>query len=133
MHDSPSARQFVRSCRCLSLRILAVDLFSGDDGCRASGFGDLAAVNISHYTLQVSTSGDFDGTSTKEITVPSQNSAPTVAFTLGLDEVPFLQFGIKVYMRARSSNGFTESNYSAVNVTLLVGKCRGINADEIVW
>jgi hypothetical protein len=51
---------------------------------------------------------------------------------LGLVEVPFLQFGTTFYMRARSSNGFTESNYSAVNVTLLVGKCRGINADEIV-
>jgi hypothetical protein len=34
-------------------------------------------------------------------------------------------------MRARSSNGFTESNYSAVNVTLLVGTCRGMNADEL--
>ena len=81
----------------------------------------------------MSTSGGFDANSTKEITVPSQNSALSVAITLGLDEIPFLQFGIKVYMRARSSNGFTESNYSAVNVTLLVGKCRGINADEIVW
>ena len=80
----------------------------------------------------MSTSGDFDGTSTKEFTVSSQNSAPSVAVTLGLDEVPFLHFGIKVYIRARSSNGFMESNYSAVNVTLLVGKCRGINADEIV-
>ncbi len=109
-----------------------VYLCSEADGCRASGFGDLVAVSISHYTLQVSTSGDFDGTSTKEITVPSQNSAPSVAVTLGLDEVPFLQFGITIYMRARSSNGFTESNYSAVKVTLLVGKCPGINADEIV-
>ena len=78
-----------------------------------------------HYTLQVSTSGDFDGPSTKEISVPSQNSAPTVAFTLGLDEVPFLQFGIKVYMRATATSVFANStNYSAVNVTLLVGKCR---------
>ena len=102
------------------------------DGCLSSGVGALAAVNISHYTLQVSTSGDFIATSTKEITVPSQNSAPSVAVTLGLDEVPFLQFGITIYMRARSSNGFSESNHSAVNVTLLVGKCRGINADEIV-
>ena len=81
----------------------------------------------------MSTSGDFDATSTKEITVPSQNSAPSVAVTLGKAELPFLQFGITIYMRARSSNGFTESNYSAVKVTLLVGKCRGINADEIVW
>jgi hypothetical protein len=110
-----------------------VSLCSEADGCRASGFGDLAAVNISHYTLQVSTSGGFDATSTKEFTVLSQNSAPSVAVTLGLDELPFLQFGITIYMRARSSNGFTESNYSAVNVTLLVGKCRGINADAIVW
>ncbi len=109
-----------------------VYLFSEADVCRASGFGDLAAVNISHYTLQVSTSGDFDGTSTKEITVPSENSAASVAISLGLDEVPFLQFGITIYMRARSSNGFTESNYSAAKVTLLVGKCRGINADELV-
>ena len=81
----------------------------------------------------MSTGGDFDATSTKDITVPSQNSAPSVAVTLGLDELPFLQFGITIYMRARSSNGFTESNYSAVNVALLVGKCRGINADEIVF
>ena len=88
--------------------------------------------DISHYTLQVSTSGDFIATSTKEMTVPSQNSAPSVAVTLGLVEVPFLQFGTTIYMRARSSNGFTESNYSAVNVTLVVGKCRGINADELV-
>ena len=88
--------------------------------------------DISHYTLQVSTSGDFLATSTKEITVHSQNSAPSVAVTLGLVEVPFLQFGITIYMRARSSNGFTESNYSAAKVTLLVGKCRGINADELV-
>ena len=80
----------------------------------------------------MSTTGDFDANSTEEITVLSQNSAPSVAVTLGLVEVPFLRFGTTIYMRARSSNGFTESNYSAVNVTLLVGKCRGINADEIV-
>ena len=89
--------------------------------------------DISHYTLQVSTSGDFIATSTKEITVLSQNSAPSVAVTLGLVEVPFLRFGIKVYMRATATSVFANStNYSAVNVTLLVGKCRGINADEIV-
>ena len=89
--------------------------------------------DIVYYTLQVSTSEDFDGTSTKEITVPSQNSAPSVAVTLGLDQLPFLQFGIKVYMRAIATSVFAQSNnYSAVNVTLLVGKCRGINADEIV-
>ena len=81
----------------------------------------------------MSTTGDFIATSTKEITVPSQNSAPSVAVTLGLVEVPFLQFGIKVYMRATATSVFANStNYSAVNVTLLVGKCRGINADEIV-
>ena len=90
--------------------------------------------DISHYTLQVSTSGDFDGTSTKEITVPSQNSAPSVNVTLGLVELPFLQFGIKVYMRATATSVFANStSYSAVNVTLLVGECPGINADEIVW
>ena len=89
--------------------------------------------DISHYTLQVSTSGDFLATFTKEMTVPSQNSAPSVAVTLGLDELPFLHFGIKVYMRATATSVFANStNYSAVNVTLLVGKCRGINADEIV-
>ena len=103
-------------------------MFSEVDGCWGSGFGDLAAVDISHYTLQVS-----NGTSSREFRLPSQNSAPSVAITLGLDELPFLQFGIKVYIRASSSNGFTESDYSAVNVTLLVGKCRGITADEIVW
>ena len=80
----------------------------------------------------MSTSGDFDANSTKEITVDSQSSAPSVAVTLGKAELPFLQFGIIIYMRVRSSNGFTESNYSAVNVTLLVGTCRGINADEII-
>ena len=89
--------------------------------------------DIVYYTLQVSTSEDFDGTSTKEITVPSQNSAPSVAVTLDLDQLPFLQFGIKFYMRATATSVFAQStNYSAVNVTLLVGKCRGINADEIV-
>ena len=81
----------------------------------------------------MSNSGDFDGTLSKEFRLSSQNSAPSVAITLGLDQLPFLQFGIKVYLRASSSNGFTESNYSAVKVTLLVGKCRGINADESVW
>ena len=81
----------------------------------------------------MSTSGDFLATSTKEITVHSQNSAPSVAVTLGLVDVPFLQFGIKVYMRATATSVFANSTkYSAVNVTLLVGKCRGINADEIV-
>ena len=81
----------------------------------------------------MSTTGDFDANSTKEITVPSQNSAPSVAVTLGLVDVPFLQFGIKVYMRATATSVFANStDYSAVNVTLLVGKCRGINADEIV-
>ncbi len=81
----------------------------------------------------MSTSGDFDTTSTKEITVPSQNSAPSVAVTLGKAELPFLQFGIKVYIRATATSVFANStNYSAVNVTLLVGKRRGINADEIV-
>ena len=89
--------------------------------------------DIVYYTLQVYTSGDFDGTSTKEITVPSQNSAPFLNVTLGLDQLPFLQFGIKVYMRATATSVFANStNYSAVKVTLLVGKCRGINADEIV-
>ncbi len=82
----------------------------------------------------MSASGDFDGTSTKEITVPSQNSALSVAVTLGLDQLPFLQFGIKVYMRATATSVFAQSNnYSAVKVTLLVGKCRGINVDEILW
>ena len=81
----------------------------------------------------MSTSGDFDGPSTKEISVPSQNSAPSVAVTLGKAELPFLQFGIKVYIRATATSVFANStNYSAVNVTLLVGECRGINADEIV-
>jgi len=124
----------VRSCRCLSLRIPAVSFFSEEaDGCLSSGVGALVAVNILHYTLQVSTSGDFDNTSTREITVPSQNSAPSVAVTLGLDELPFLQFGIKVHMRATATSVFANStSYSAVNVTLLVGECPGINADEIV-
>ena len=89
--------------------------------------------DIAHYTLQVSTSGDFDGISTKEITVPSQNSAASVNVTLGLDQLPFLQFGIVLYIRANASNGFSESIYSAVKVTLLVGECHGINANEIVW
>ena len=103
-------------------------MFSEVDGCWGSGFGDLAAVDISHYTLQVS-----NGTSSREFRLPSQNSAPSVAVTLGLDQLPFLQFGIKVYMRATATSVFAQStNYSAVNVTLLVGKCRGINADEIV-
>ena len=67
----------------------------------------------------MSTSGDFDGTSTKEISVPSQNSAPSVAVTLGKAELPFLQFGIKVYMRAIATSVFTNStNYSAMNVTI---------------
>ena len=70
----------------------------------------------------------------KEIIVPSQNSAPSVAVTLGKAELPFLQFGIKVYMRATATSVFANStNYSAVKVTLLVGKCRGINVDEILW
>ena len=89
--------------------------------------------DIAHYTLQVSTSGDFIATSTIEIRLSSQNSAPSVAVTLGLDQLPFLQFGIKVYMRATATSVFAQSTYySAVKVTLLVGKCRGINADEIV-
>ena len=74
----------------------------------------------------MSTSGDFDGTSTKEISVPSQNSAPSVAVTLGKAELPFLQFGIKVYMRATATSVFANStNYSAVKVTLFVGKYPG--------
>ena len=83
--------------------------------------------------LQVSTSEAFNAGSWTEIRVPSQNSAPFVAVTLGQAELPFLQFGIVLYIRANASNGFTESKYSAANVTRLVGECRGINADEIVW
>jgi hypothetical protein len=83
--------------------------------------------------LQVSTSAAFDAGSSKEIRVPSQDSAPSVAVTLGKVELPFLQFGMVLYIRARSSNGFLESNYSAVYVTRLVGECRGINVDEIEW
>ncbi len=121
-----SAPQFVRSCRCLSWRIPAVSLCSEADGCISSGLGAGRDADIAHYTLQVSTSGDFIATSTKEITVPSQNSAPSVAVTLGLDELPFLQFGIKVHMRATATSVFASStNYSAVKVTLLVGKCPG--------
>ena len=121
-----SARQFVRSCRCLSLRIPAVSLCSEADGCLSSGLGAGRDADIAHYTLQVSTSGDFDGTSTKEITVPSQNSAPFLNVTLGLDQLPFLQFGIKVYMRATATSVFAQSTYySAVKVTLLVGTCPG--------
>ena len=89
-------------------------------------------MNLSHYMLQVSTNESFGAGSWTDIRVPSQNSAPSVAVTLGLAELPFLQFSIVLYIRANASNGFLESNYSAVNVTLLVGKCRGINADEIV-
>ena len=83
--------------------------------------------------LQVSTSEAFDAGSSKEIRLHSQNSAPSVAVTLGQAELPFLQFGIVLYIRANASNGFLESNYSAVHVTRLVGECRGINAEEIVW
>ena len=90
-------------------------------------------MNISHYMLQVSTSAAFYAGSSKEIRVPSQDSAPSVAVTLGKVGLPFLQFGIVLFIRANASNGFTESNYSAVKVTRLVGECRGINADEIVW
>ena len=90
-------------------------------------------VNIVQYMLQVSTSEAFDAGSSKEILVPSQYSAPAVAVTLGKAELPFLQFGIVLYIRANASNGFLESNYSAAYVTRLVGECRGINADEIVW
>jgi hypothetical protein len=73
----------------------------------------------------VSTSDAFIATSTQEISVPSQNSAPSVAVTLGLDKLPFLQFGIKVYMRATATSVFAQSTYSAVKVTILVGKCPG--------
>ena len=89
-------------------------------------------MNISHYMLQVSTSESFDAGSWTEIRVPSEDSAQFVAVTLGQAELPFLQFGIVLYIRANASNGFFESNYSAVKVTRLVGECRGINADEIV-
>ena len=90
-------------------------------------------MNISHYMLQVSTNESFDAGSWTEIRVPSEGSAPSVAVTLGQAELPFLQFGIVLYIRANASNGFLESNYSAVKVTRLVGECRGINADETVW
>ena len=81
----------------------------------------------------MSNSGDFDGTLSKEFRLSSQNSAPSVAVTLRKAELPFLQFGIKVYMRATATSVFANStNFSAVNVTLLVGKCRGVNAHEIV-
>ena len=83
--------------------------------------------------LQVSTNEAFDDGSWTEIRVPSQDSAPSVAVTLGKAVLPFLQFGIVVYIRANASNGFLESNYSAVKVTRLVGECLGINADETVW
>ena len=89
-------------------------------------------MNISHYMLQVSTNESFDAGSWTEIRVPSP-SAPLVAVTLGKAELPFLQFGIVLYIRANASNGFLESNYSAVTVTRLVGECCGMNADEIVW
>ena len=75
--------------------------------------------------LEVSSSASFIATSTKKISVPSQNSAPSVAVTLGLDELPFLQFGIKVYIRATATSVFAQSTYSAVKVTILVGKCPG--------
>jgi hypothetical protein len=90
-------------------------------------------VKIAYYKLQVSTSESFDAGSWTDIRVSSQDSAPFVAVTLGQAELPFLQFGIVLYIRANASNGFLESNYSAVHVTRLVGECRGINADEIVW
>ena len=90
-------------------------------------------MNITHYMLQVSSSVAFNSGSWTDIRVPSQDSAPSVAVTLGQAELPFLQFGIVLYIRANASNGFLESNYSAVHVTRLVGECRGINADEIVW
>ena len=89
-------------------------------------------MNISHYMLQVSTSEAFNAGSWTEIRVPSQDSAPPVAVTLGKAELPFLQFGIVLYIRANASNGFLESIYSAVTVTRLVGECCLINADEIV-
>jgi hypothetical protein len=85
--------------------------------------------------LQVSTNEAFDAGSWTEIRVPSQDSAPSVAVTFGKAVLPFLQFGIKVYLRATASSFFATSitsNYSDVKVTLLVGKCRGINAEEIV-
>jgi hypothetical protein len=96
-------------------------LFSEADGCLPSGSGDLAAANISHYMLQVSTSAYFDANSTIEFRLPSQNSAPSVSVKLGLTQLPFLQCNssIKVYIRANCSNGFTESNFSAVKVTLV--------------
>ena len=90
-------------------------------------------MNITHYMLQVSSSVAFNSGSWTDFRVPSQDSAPSVAVTLGQAELPFLQFGIVLYIRANASNGFLESNYSAVHVTRLVGECRGINADEIVW
>ena len=90
-------------------------------------------MNISHYMLQVSTSEAFNAGSWTEIRVPSQDSAPSVVVILRQAELPFLQFGIVLYIRANASNGFLESNYSAVTVTRLVGECCGMNADEIVW
>ena len=90
-------------------------------------------MNITHYMLQVSTNESFAAGSWTDIRVSSQDSAPSVAVTLGQAELPFLQFGIVLYIRANASNGFLESNYSAVHVTRLVGECRGINAEEIVW
>ena len=70
--------------------------------------------------LQVSTSEAFDAGSSTEIRVPSQDSAPSVAVTLGQAELPFLQFGIVLYIRANASNGFLESNYSALLVSVMV-------------
>jgi hypothetical protein len=75
--------------------------------------------------LQVSTDEAFHPNFTKTF---RKNSAPSVNVTLGLDELPFLQFGIKVYVRATASSFFATSitsNYSEVKVTLLVGKCPG--------
>jgi len=85
--------------------------------------------------LQVSTDEAFHPNFTKTFRKNAQNSAPSVNVTLGSDELPFLQFGIKVYLRATASSFFASSitsNYSDVKVTFLVGKCRGINAEEIV-
>ena len=110
----------MRLGRCFSLRIPAVFLFPEAVGLSSSGAGAFAAVNISHYMLQVSTSEAFNAGSWTEIRVPSQDSAPSVAVTLGQAELPFLQFGIVLYIRANASNGFLESNYSALLVSIMV-------------
>ena len=78
--------------------------------------------------LQVSTDEAFHPNFTKTFRKNAQNSAPSVNVTLGLDELPFLQFGIKVYVRATASSFFATSitsNYSEVKVTLLVGEVSG--------